>query len=207
MTLAALAIIFSGFFGVRWLNGPRLVAWDQLVPDDAEDCATPSSAEQLPNWSGNIPLRVALMQQRTAADSNPADDMAGRKPLRMIRDPNAAYSAVAVDTSHNEVVLTDENLFNVFVYDRQTNTRPTSVSDPKRIIGGLNTNIEFQCGLYIDPDNGDIYAVNNARSILWSSSPDRQSETWRRTASFTFLTGPSASPSMKAPKNFFQRPA
>ena len=29
------------------------------------------------------------------------------------------------------------------------------------MIGGLNTMVEFQCGLYIDPASGDIYAVNN----------------------------------------------
>jgi DNA-binding beta-propeller fold protein YncE len=184
--VTALAVICGGYYAVRWINGPRLVAWDELAPENAQDCTDPSPAEQLPNWSGNIPLRVALLQQRNAADSSPADDMASRKPLRTIRDPNAAYSAVAVDTSHNEVVLTDENLFNVFVYDSQTNTRPTSVSDPKRIIGGLNTNIEFQCGLYIDPANGDIYAVNNdtvdtlvifSRQAIGDVTPDRELHT------------------------------
>src|ERR1035437_3538305 len=117
LALTALAVICGGYYAVRWINGPRLVAWDALAPENAQDCTDPTPAEQLPNWSGNIPLRVALLQQRGAVDSNPADDMANRKPLRTIRDPNAAYSAVAVDTSHNEVVLTDENLFNVFVYD------------------------------------------------------------------------------------------
>ena len=28
------------------------------------------------------------------------------------------------------------------------------LSEPKRIIAGLNTKIEFQCGLYIDPKDG-----------------------------------------------------
>jgi DNA-binding beta-propeller fold protein YncE len=79
----------------------------------------------------------------------------------MIRDPYAAYSAVAVDPANNEVVLTDENLFKIWVYDRSAKTSPNQSTEPKRIIGGLNTKIEFQCGLYIDPSNGDIYAVNN----------------------------------------------
>jgi DNA-binding beta-propeller fold protein YncE len=35
------------------------------------------------------------------------------------------------------------------------------MSEPKRVIGGLNTWVEFQCALYIDQNNGDIYAVNN----------------------------------------------
>ena len=89
-------------------------------------------------------------------------DFPQRKPVRMIRDPYAAYSAVAVDPIRDEVVLTDENLFNILVYDRRDNTPPTAtMTEPKRMIGGLNTKIEFQCGLYIDPASGDIYAVNN----------------------------------------------
>jgi DNA-binding beta-propeller fold protein YncE len=89
-------------------------------------------------------------------------DYSGMKPTRSIRDPYAAYSAVAVDPTNNEVVLTDENLFQILVYDRMANTPANaSMTEPKRILGGLETKIEFQCGLYIDPNNGDIYAVNN----------------------------------------------
>jgi DNA-binding beta-propeller fold protein YncE len=35
------------------------------------------------------------------------------------------------------------------------------MTEPKRVIGGHETKVEFNCGLYIDPKNGDIYAVNN----------------------------------------------
>jgi len=192
--VAAVALLGAGAYGVRWMHGPRIVAWEALAPDNAEECTDPPSpvAEQLPNWSGDIPLRQAFLQADSSAAtnaapaSNEAADILARKPLRIIRDPNSAYSAVAVDTSHNEVVLTDENLFNVLVYDRETNTRPTSVSDPRRIIGGLNTKIEFQCGLYIDPANGDIYAVNNdtvdslvifSRQAVGNVAPDRELHT------------------------------
>ena len=82
--------------------------------------------------------------------------------MRVIKDPYFAYSSVAVDAQHNEVVLTDESLFNILVYDRLENTPPNAtMSEPKRMIGGEKTKIEFQYGLYIDPVNGDIYAVNN----------------------------------------------
>jgi DNA-binding beta-propeller fold protein YncE len=82
--------------------------------------------------------------------------------VRKIQDSYSAFSSVAVDPINNEVVVTDENLFNVLVYDRMTNTPPqATMSEPKRKIGGLRTKMEFQCGLYIDPTNGDIYAVSN----------------------------------------------
>ena len=32
---------------------------------------------------------------------------------------------------------------------------------PLDALGGGKTEIEFQVGLYIDPENGDIYATNN----------------------------------------------
>ena len=113
-------------------------------------------------------VAVLRQQPRTAsavAQSSDPDrraEVARRRPLRVIRDPYSAYSAVAVDPARNEVVMTDENLFQILVYDRLENTPPTAtMSEPKRIIGGHNTRIEFQCGLYIDPKNGDIFAVNN----------------------------------------------
>jgi hypothetical protein len=108
-------------------------------------------------------LFAALPQDgQTSGGSTARNEFSSRKPIRTIRDPYAAYSAVAVDPVNNEVVLADENLFQILVYDRLANTPPNArMTEPKRMLGGLNTKIEFQCGLYIDPRNGDIYAVNN----------------------------------------------
>jgi DNA-binding beta-propeller fold protein YncE len=180
----ATAFISTFYFMANGINSPRLISFDRLPPD-SEECEYGSVATQLPNMSGNIPLGAALLQRRDERDTT-ASDIASRRPVRMIRDPNAAFSAVAVDTAHNEVVVTDENLFNVVVYDRQTNTPPTSASDPTRVIGGLNTKIEFQCGLYIDPVTGEIYAVNNdtvdslvifSRKAVGDVAPDRELHT------------------------------
>ncbi len=179
-----IALIATFYFTANWIRFPRLVSYDPLPPDNA-DCDYDSGAAQPANAPTGIPLRAALMKQRV--DQGPAaSEIASRQPVRMIRDPDSAYSAVAVDTAHNEVVMTDENLFNIITYDRQTNTPPDSVSDPQRVIGGLNTKIEFQCGLYIDPVNGDIYAVNNdtvddlvifSRKAVGDVAPDRELHT------------------------------
>ncbi len=112
--------------------------------------------------SAGASLFAALPQEGQASNAAGRNDFSSRRPLRTIRDPYAAYSAVAVDPANNEVVLTDENLFQILVYDRLANTPPGArMTEPKRMLGGLDTKIEFQCGLYIDPRNGDIYAVNN----------------------------------------------
>ncbi|OFW13608.1 MAG: hypothetical protein A3H27_01895 [Acidobacteria bacterium RIFCSPLOWO2_02_FULL_59_13] len=125
-----------------------------------------------------------------AADTRPAESL-DREPVRIIRDPFPTYSAVAVDLVNNEIVLQDENLFQIMVYDRQTNTPPTAtMSEPKRIIGGHHTKIEFNCGLYIDPQTGDIYSVNNdtidtltifSRNAQGDVAPDRELHTPHRT--------------------------
>lgn len=96
----------------------------------------------------------------SAATSSPTD-FPQRKPIRTIHDPYSDFSAVGVDPAHNEVVVTDENLFNILVYDRKGNTPASKITEPIRKVGGLNTDIEFQCGVYVDPKSGDIYAVNN----------------------------------------------
>ena len=140
---------------------PQLVSYQQLSNDDEAMCQwQPASAGEL----ARLKLQQSPATNATAETPSAAQraDAARRKPVRVIRDPYAAYSAVVVDESHNEVVLADENRFNLMVYNRLDNTPPqAAMTEPKRVIGGLKTQIEFQCDLYIDPGSGDIYAVNN----------------------------------------------
>ena len=49
-----------------------------------------------------------------------------RPPLRFIRDPNPAFSAVAVNSESNMLVVTDENLFQILEYDSREDTPPSS---------------------------------------------------------------------------------
>ncbi len=151
-------IVLSGFGGgLREASTARLVSITPLGPAgamyDGEYCEwMPASASE--------PLAGSLWQEADAAAGG--GDPATREPLRVILDPYPSYSSVAVDIRNNEVVMTDENLFQVLTYDRLANTPPTAtMTEPKRIIRGERTKIEFQCGLYIDPESGDIYAVNN----------------------------------------------
>ena len=68
---------------------------------------------------------------------------------------------MAVDVAHNEIVLQDENLAQIMVYGRQDNTPPkAALTEPKRIIGGSATKVAMNCGVYVDPETGDIYNVN-----------------------------------------------
>ena len=114
-----------------------------------------------------------------------------RPPARVIRDPYPTFSAVAVDPRNNEIVLQDENLFQLMVYDRMTNTpRTATLSEPKRMISGHDTKVEFNCAIYIDPKTGDLYSVNNdtldtmtvfSRSQSGNARPARELSTPHRT--------------------------
>lgn len=160
---------------------PQMVSYAPLPAMDGAMC------EWVPASAGST-LSAAFPQDSpdySTAQTQP--QTATREPLRVVRDNTFSFSSVAVDVARNEVVMTDENLFSILVYDRTTNTPPTAtMSEPKRMISGLATEIEFQCGLYIDPGSGDIFAVNNdtidklvifSREARGNVPPDRHLET------------------------------
>ena len=150
----------------------RLVSVEPL-----EMCASLTPAEP------ELPLLAELRQENLTASNTPNYRTIERAPLRTIRDSFPTYSAVAVDIANNEIVLQDENLFQIMVYDRLANTPPTAtLTEPKRVISGHDTKVEFNCGLYIDPKTGDIYSVNNdtldtlsifSRNARGNAKPDR----------------------------------
>ena len=177
----------------RPTGAPQLISIQPMPSADGEMCEwVPASTQTL--------LVAALQQERLsarAAEVSAADNEtrtavdADRAPVRVIRDSYPTYSAVAVDPIRKEIVLQDENLFNIMVYDRSSNTpAKATMTEPKRVIGGHETKIEFNCGLYIDPKNGDIYSVNNdtmdtmvvfSRNAKGNVPPDRELHTPHRT--------------------------
>ena len=106
------------------VSGPQLVSVKPLPPEAGVMC------ELVP--AGATTTIAAVFQQRPASggqlSSSPAGraETAGRPPQRVIRDTYSAYSAVGVDPVNNEVVLTDENLFQILAYGRTANTPPNS---------------------------------------------------------------------------------
>ena len=111
--------------------------------------------------SASGPAWFAQEQSASAAGAGERVEIE-REPVRVIRDTYATWSAIAVDLNSNEVYLQDENLFGVKVYNRLDNTPANAAfTEPKRVLGGIDTKLEFNCGLYIDPVSGDMYSVNN----------------------------------------------
>ena len=131
---------------------PQLTAAAPMVGEDGEMC-------QWEPASGTT--RLAMLQAKAAA-KEPLSKEADRAPLRTIKDTYPTYSAIALDLNTNEVYMQDENLFGYKVFGRLENTPPNAAfSEPKRIVQGLETGLEFNCALYVDPRTGDVYSVNN----------------------------------------------
>lgn len=163
--LAALAIGMSpGSRDVsaktRFIGADRIVSWSALPDETGQMCLWPDeSSYQRRGGGADEPAQASSAPSYTT-------------PTRVIRDRYPSFSSIAVDLARDQVVVTDENLFQVLFFNRTENNAPNQVATPVRMIGtkwdeGLmsreesRTKIEFQCGLYIDPRNGDVYAVNN----------------------------------------------
>jgi 6-phosphogluconolactonase (cycloisomerase 2 family) len=113
------------------------------------------------------PAPLAALQQRgpagnpaaTASIQRPAS---GLQPVRVIRDLDPTYSSIGLDLRNNEIILQDNNLWSYRVFGRTDNTPPAArFTEPKRIVSGDKTEIQFNNGLYVDPKNGDIYSVES----------------------------------------------
>ncbi len=141
--------------------------------------------------------RFAAAQERQAAgtgtpyQARTRSGTINRKPVRYLKDPYAAFSAVAVNPDNDMVMVTDENLFRVLEYSRKDSTPPSAqFTEPRRVIGGTNTKAEMMCGAYIDPKTLDVYVTNNdtqnwlpvfSRDAKGNAKPDRVLMTPHRT--------------------------
>src|ERR1051326_1666240 len=111
-------LLAKGEGGLKPTGYPQLVSVVPLPETElgGEMCAEMpvGSPALLAATLGLEPLGREGTDRRTAVVLN-------RPPARVIRDPFPTYSAVAVDPKNTEIVLQDENLFQLMVYDRMTN--------------------------------------------------------------------------------------
>jgi 6-phosphogluconolactonase (cycloisomerase 2 family) len=83
-------------------------------------------------------------------------------PVRTIRDLDPGYSAIAVDLRTDEVILQDNNLWSYRVFSRLANTPAGArFTEPKRVVQGDKSALQFNNGLYVDPKSSDIYSVES----------------------------------------------
>ena len=82
--------------------------------------------------------------------------------VRDILDTAPIYSSVGVDSEHNEVFLQDTNTWSIRVFSRLDNAKPGDPpTEPRRVISGPKTDVQFNSCVWVDPASGDIYSVEN----------------------------------------------
>lgn len=141
---------------------PQLVSIEPFPMMDGQMCQwVPASGS---------PHRLAALQQQPGSPrvATPSAGEArtsvrlGQPPLGVIgEDPYASFGSIAVDPVREEIVVSGSHDGKIHVYDRLANTPPTAtMSEPKRILAGHQARIDRNCGLYVDPANGDLYATS-----------------------------------------------
>ena len=164
---AASGVLFVGevaeqeFSAASHAADRRPAGYAQLVSSEP----LPAMAGEMCQWipaSAGTTLAASLLQDAAGAGSARRGVDLDRAPVRVLKDANPTFSAIAVEPENNMLVMTDENLFQVLEYDRRDNTPPQArLTEPKRTIGGTNTRAEMLCGIYIDPRTLETYVVNN----------------------------------------------
>jgi 6-phosphogluconolactonase (cycloisomerase 2 family) len=164
--LGCMAALALGIFGLSpvqrlWLLGsPQLVSI-QEIPEMGYSCFRPS--EDFSVASRQEPsLLTAFQTTPVYAQDNLGTEDVTRPPARNIRDTAPTFSSVGVDAVRNEVYLQDSNRWSIRVFSRLDNAKPGEPpTEPRRVISGPTSDVQFNSCVWVDPGSGDIYTVEN----------------------------------------------
>jgi DNA-binding beta-propeller fold protein YncE len=83
-------------------------------------------------------------------------------PVRMVVDPYPSFNGVAVDTTHDLVMMSDTNRKSLLVYPRTAGSRTSKEAVAARQqIMGPDTGVGFAAGVAMDPVHRELFTVNN----------------------------------------------
>ena len=161
--LAGAGIIGLTLLGVslhrNWLGSARLISIEE-IPEAGESCERPVRSASRPAATAEN-LFEAFNETTVHAQDAQTVDLT-RPPVRDILDTAPIYSSIAVDNEHNEVMLQDANTWSIKVFSRLDNAKPGDPpTEPRRVIGGPKTDVQFNSCVWVDPASGDIYSVEN----------------------------------------------
>ena len=155
---AGVALLCSAGWAVRtqWLSGgPKLLS----IQSVDESCYNESDDDALPHPDQN--LFASFQQQSVRADDTDTISV-DRPPVRNIWDTAPVFSSVSVDNVRNEVYLQDSNRWSIRVFGRLDNAKPGDPpTEPRRVISGTTSDVQFNSCVWVDPGSGDIYSVEN----------------------------------------------
>ena len=172
--IAAATLVAAAMVAISWTDrtdrtlgtsrgSARLVSIEQYSESEELCTSEPAIAESetTPDVLGMLEaLRPQPLYAASQAGSGETVEIT-RPPVRNIRDTDPVYTAVAVDNFSNEVYLQDSNTWSLHVFNRSDNTPPAAArTEPKRVLGGEKTGIQFNSSVYVDP-SGDVFTVEN----------------------------------------------
>jgi 6-phosphogluconolactonase (cycloisomerase 2 family) len=121
-----------------------------------------ANASSIPDEDTNLFAAFRETSVQAAGQESGTTTDVTRPPVRSILDSDPIYASVGVDTRSNEVFLQDSNTWSIRVFNRLDNTPAAAArTEPKRVISGPKTDVQFNSCVWIDPINGDIYSVEN----------------------------------------------
>jgi DNA-binding beta-propeller fold protein YncE len=158
-------LLGAGIFGLSllglsslqrvWQGSARLISIEEM-PEAGASCERP-----VRSTGASENLFSAFSETTVHAQDAQTVDLT-RPPVRDILDTAPIYSSIAVDTEHNEVMLQDANTWSIKVFSRLDNAKPGDPpTEPRRVIGGPKTDVQFNSCVWVDPASGDIYSVEN----------------------------------------------
>src|SRR5262245_43076202 len=137
LALLGTATQIAGRQQPKVIGSERLVSIDPLPEEGGEICepvppTDPANREAI--LMASLEYSAQARGSSFEAGNTATQDRSKLKPVRWIHDPYAAFSSVAVDPINNEVVMTDENRFQITIYNRTTRTHPPArLTAPHRI--------------------------------------------------------------------------
>jgi len=163
--LAGIAGLALGLFGLSlmqrsWRGSARLVSIQEM-PEVGDSCYRPSE-DSRPNSSPEHRLFTAFEPTTVHAQDNIGGVDLTRPPVRNIWDTAPTFSSVGVDAVRNEVYLQDSNRWSIRVFSRLDNAKPGDPpTEPRRVISGPASDVQFNSCVWVDPGSGEIYSVEN----------------------------------------------
>ena len=144
-----------------WQGSPRLISI-QETPEIGDSCERPVRTVSGPVTAPEQSLFADFGETPVHAQDSGGTVEITRPPVRDILDTAPIYSSVGVDLQRNEVFLQDSNTWSIRVFSRMDNAKPGEPpTEPRRVISGPKSDVQFNSCVYIDPQNGDVYSVEN----------------------------------------------
>jgi len=94
-------------------------------------------------------------------DRDPAPAGGDLIPLRQVYDPYPVFNGIAIDPENNFAAMSDVNRKSLLTYARRSDSRAGEISVPQRQVFGPLTDVGFVAGILLDPQQKEIFAVNN----------------------------------------------